>query len=119
MVYHTNGAKRAQRHRTLLLMHSQMHPARQSLLGRQNHWKHLRRTERGKNKLNLPKKLINSLGTKNKNSDNDPEYYRSPEYRQLLHRLANVVFSPRRNEWKSKEELAKFAYKLCMDGHPF
>jgi len=71
------------------------------------------------NNLDFTRNVINSLGTKNKNSDNDPEYYRSPEYRQLLHRLANVVFSPRRNEWKSKEELAKFAYKLCMDGHPF
>jgi hypothetical protein len=71
------------------------------------------------NDLDLTRNIIDSLGTKTKNSDNDPDYYRSPEYRQLLHRLANVIFSPRRNEWKSKEELVKFAYKICMDGHPF
>jgi hypothetical protein len=71
------------------------------------------------NNLDFTRNVINSLGTKNRNSDNDPEYYRSPEYRQQLHRLANVIFSPRRNEWKSKEDLVKFAYKICMDGRPF
>jgi hypothetical protein len=70
------------------------------------------------NKLDWTTNVINSLGTKTSNSD-DPEYFRSLQYRQMLHRLSNVIFSPKRSQWKNKKEIGDFAYKICMEGHPF
>jgi hypothetical protein len=70
------------------------------------------------NKLDWTTNVINSLGTKTIDSD-DPEYYQSPQYRQMLHKLSRVIFSPKRNQWKNKKEVGDFAYKICMEGHPF
>jgi hypothetical protein len=64
-------------------------------------------------------KVINSLGIMKKNSEPEPEYYKSPQYREMLHRLSKVIFSPSRSRWKTAEESGDFAYRLCMEGHPF
>jgi hypothetical protein len=60
---------------------------------------------------------VNELGTKR--SDTDPPYYQSPQYKDLLRRLVSVTFSPARTKWSTRDQFADYAYKICMEGHPF
>ncbi len=60
---------------------------------------------------------LDSLGRKGDPAD--PPYYRSPQFRDMLRRLANVTFSPARTKWRTRDQFADYAYKICMDGHPF
>ncbi len=67
--------------------------------------------------IEFTRNIINSLGSGN--NDPQPDIYRTPDFRQKLHRLANVMFSSRRKDWKSKEEASDHAYQLFMRGHEF
>lgn len=49
----------------------------------------------------------------------DPPYYRSPQFRETLHRLLKVAFSPARTKWSTRDQFANYAYKICMEGHSF
>lgn len=60
---------------------------------------------------------LNNLGAKGDASD--PPYYRSPQFREVLRRLFNVTFSPARTKWSTRDQFADYAYKICMEGHPF
>jgi hypothetical protein len=68
--------------------------------------------------LDWTKSVIDSLGTKNNNS-NEPEYYRLENYHQMLQRLAKVIFSPSRSRWKTNNEAQALAYKICIEGRAF
>jgi hypothetical protein len=61
--------------------------------------------------------VINTLGDKMQSTD--PAYYRSPQYRDMLHRLLKVTFSPGRKRWADAKQFGDAAYKACMEGHPF
>jgi hypothetical protein len=58
---------------------------------------------------------VNRLGTK----DTDPPYYRSEQFKQMLRRLVSITFSPTRTKWSTRDQFADYAYKICMEGHPF
>jgi len=60
---------------------------------------------------------VNELGTKR--SDTEPPYYQSPQYKDLLRRLVSVTFSPAHTKWSTRDQFADYAYKICMEGHPF
>jgi hypothetical protein len=61
--------------------------------------------------------VINTLGDKMQNTD--PPYYRSPQYRDMLHRLLKVTFSPGRKRWADAKQFGEAAYRACIDGRPF
>lgn len=61
--------------------------------------------------------VINTLGAKMK--DDDPPYYKSPQFKEMLRRLVSVTFSPARTKWSTRDQFADCAYKICMEGHPF
>jgi hypothetical protein len=58
---------------------------------------------------------INRLGTKT----DDPPYYSSPQYQDALRRLLNIAFSPSRSRWSTRDQFADYAYRICMESHPF
>jgi hypothetical protein len=60
---------------------------------------------------------LNTLGSKGDPAD--PPYYRSPQFHDVLRRLLNVAFSPARSKWSTRDQFADYAYKICMEGHPF
>ena len=60
---------------------------------------------------------LNNLGSKHDRAD--PPYYQSRQFRETLRRLLNFTFSPARSRWSTREKFADYAYKICMDGHPF
>ncbi|MGP0059342.1 MAG: hypothetical protein ACLPID_08665 [Beijerinckiaceae bacterium] len=60
---------------------------------------------------------LNTLGSKGDPAD--PPYYRSPQFRDVLRRLLNITFSPARSKWSTRDQFADYAYRICMDGHPF
>jgi len=60
---------------------------------------------------------LNDLGSKGDSTD--PPYYHSPQFRELLRRLLNLTFSSARNKWSTREQFADYAYKICIEGHPF
>ncbi len=60
---------------------------------------------------------VNELGIKR--SDTNPPYYQSPQFKEMLRRLVNVTFSPARTKWSTRDQFADYAYKICMEGHPF
>ena len=49
----------------------------------------------------------------------DPPYYRSPQYRDMLGGLWIVASSWGRSKWSTSEQFADYAYKICLEGHPF
>jgi hypothetical protein len=61
--------------------------------------------------------VINTLGSTKANPD-PPSYYVHPQYRDMLHRLLNVAFSPDRKKWGNREHFADYAYRNCMEGRP-
>jgi hypothetical protein len=60
---------------------------------------------------------LNALGTKGDPAE--PSYDRSPQFREVLRRLLNVTYSPARAKWSTRDQFADYAYKICMEGHPF
>lgn len=60
---------------------------------------------------------LNDLGSKGDAAN--PPYYHSPQFRDALRRLLNVTFSPARSKWSTRDQFADYAYKICMEGHPF
>ena len=70
------------------------------------------------NKLDWTTSVIKFLEAKTSDSD-DPEYFQSSSYHQMLHRLSKVIFSLTRNQWKNNKEIGDFAYNICMEGHSF
>lgn len=69
------------------------------------------------NWLTIQSDVINSLGTKG--SATDPAYYLSAQYREMLHRLLSVAFSPSRSRWKNADQFGDVAYKMCLEGRSF
>jgi hypothetical protein len=61
--------------------------------------------------------VLNELGVKRQ--DTDPPYYQSAQFRELLRRLVNVIYSPARSKWSTRDQFADYAYKICMEGRPF
>jgi hypothetical protein len=60
---------------------------------------------------------LNALGSKGDPAD--PPYYRSSQFHDVLRRLLNITFSPARSKWSTRDQFVDYAYKICMDGHPF
>ena len=60
---------------------------------------------------------LNNLGAKGQITD--PPYYQDPQFREALHRLLNVAFSSNRVKWGTRDKFADYAYKSCMERHPF
>lgn len=48
-----------------------------------------------------------------------PPYEHSPQFRDALRALVNVTFSRARTKWRTRDQFADYAYKICMAGHPF
>jgi hypothetical protein len=62
--------------------------------------------------------VINNLGSTN--PEDAAPYERSPQFRDMLHRLLSVTFSPNRKKWGStREQFSDYAYKICMERRPF
>jgi hypothetical protein len=62
--------------------------------------------------------VINKLGSTN--AQDTPPYKRSPQFRNMLHRLLSIAFSPARKKWGStREQFSDHAYKICMERQPF
>jgi len=61
----------------------------------------------------------NNLGPTKANPDTSPSYEQSPQFRDMLHRLLNVALSSNRKKWGSRDQFADYAYKICMERHPF
>lgn len=62
--------------------------------------------------------VINNLGP-TKANPNTPSYEQAPQFRDMLHRLLNVALSSNRKKWGTRDQFADYAYKICMERHPF
>lgn len=60
---------------------------------------------------------INNFGSKGKpyNLPND----QLPQWREVLRHLVSVAFSSARTKWNTSNQFSDYAYKICMEGHPF
>jgi hypothetical protein len=55
-----------------------------------------------------------------RNAQDTPPYQQSPQFKSMLHRLLRVTFSPDRRKWGStQKQFSDYAYKICMEHHPF